>query len=185
MKRKELFYLIAFAAGIALLNSCGSSDKIKESDNQVNINTIVQQPDGTISLKLEKAERYSDIINPSENTAEWNVVVSKSGRYNIWLSTATRDTTDLNYKNKVLVSVQDKRIEARPECDKIVRNSSEVSFPYFRADSYVGSMYIKDTGEFHIQVISEQIMPDDYNKGDVSGKDLAKLLSVSFTPVKR
>ncbi len=65
----------------------------------------MQQPDGTISLQLDKADRYSDIQDPSENTAEWNVVVSKSGRYNVWLSSATRDTTDLNYKSKVLVSV--------------------------------------------------------------------------------
>ena len=30
-------------------------------------------------------------------------VVSKSGRYDVWLSSATIDTTDLKYKNSVLL----------------------------------------------------------------------------------
>lgn len=167
-----------------LLSSCGNTGNTG-SGNDIASNKIKQQPDGTISLQLEEADRYSDMSNPSENTAEWDVVVSKSGRYSVWLSTATRDTTDLNYKNKVLVSVHDARIEGIPAPDKIVRNSSEVSHPYYRADSYIGSMYIKDTGEFHIQVISEQILPKEEYHGDVSGEDISKLLSVSFTPVKR
>jgi len=183
---KKIFYaLILTGAGLGLFSSCGSSDTNTAAENDVTAKKIMQQPDGTISLQLEKADRYSDIQDPSENTAEWNVVVSKSGRYNVWLTSATRDTTDLNYKNKVLVSVHDARIEGVPECDRIVTNSDEVSFPWFRADSFIGSMYIKDTGEFHIQVISEQILPEDAFNGDVSKDDIAKLLSVSFTPVKR
>ncbi len=165
--------------------SCTSSGKETGSVNDFSINKIWQQPDGTISLHLDKADCYSDMLNPSENTAEWDVVVSRSGRYNVWLSSATMDTTDLNYKNKVLISVQDTRIEGLPECDRIVRNSEDVAYPYYRADSFIGSMYIKDTGEFQIQVISEQILPKEKFNGDISGEDLSKLLSVSFTPVKR
>ncbi len=183
--KKIFYFLILSIAGIGLFSSCGSNDTSTADENTVNEKKIMQQPDGTISLQLENADRYSDIQDPSENTAEWNVVVSKSGRYNVWLSSATTDTTDLNYKNKVLVSVQDTRIEGRPAPDKIVKNSNEVSYPWYRADSYIGSMYIKDTGEFHIQVISEQILPEDAFKGDVSKEDISKLLSVSFTPVKR
>jgi hypothetical protein len=183
---KKIYYLLIMTvAGLGLLSSCGNTATRPAAENNISAKKIMQQPDGTISLQLDKADCYSDIKDPSENTAEWNVVVSKSGRYNVWLSSATRDTTDLNYKSKVLVSVQDTRIEGVPACDKIIRNSGEVSFPYFRADSFIGSMYIKDTGEFHIQVISEQILPEDVFKGDVSKEDLSKLLSVSFTPVKR
>lgn len=184
--KKGFYFLSVIVLGLSLLSSCGSSEKKQESDTLANINKIVQQPDGTISLELDKADCYSDMNDPSENTAEWNVVVSKSGRYNVWLSSATRDTTNLNYKNNVLISVQDIRIEGRPECDRIVKNSGEVSYPYYRADSFIGSMYIRDTGEYQIQVISEQILPKEYQKGDVSsGEDVSKLLSVSFTPVKR
>ena len=183
--KKIFYFLFVTIAGFVLLSSCGNSDT-RTAENDVAAKKIMQQPDGTISLQLENADRYSDTQDPSENTAEWNVVVSKSGRYNVWLTSATRDTTDLNYKNKVLVSVHETRIEGVPECDRIVTNSDEVSYPWYRADSFIGSMYIKDTGEFHIQVISEQILPEDAFKGDVSTKeDIAKLLSVSFTPVKR
>lgn len=182
---KRLFYfLIVTITGLGILSSCGNNDT-KTADENATVKKIMQQPDGTISLQLDNADCYSDKQDPSENTAEWNVVVSKSGRYNVWLSSATRDTTDLNYKNKVLVSVHETRIEGRPAPDKIIRNSSEVSYPYYRADSFIGSMYIKDTGEYQIQVISEQILPKDASMGDGSKEDLSKLLSVSFTPVKR
>lgn len=169
----------------SIVASCTSSGRKTDSANDFNINKIWQQPDGTISLHLDKADYYSDMANPSENTAEWDVVVSRSGRYNVWLSSATKDTTALNYKNKVLISVQDTRIEGLPECDRIIRNSEDVAYPYYRADSFIGSMYIRDTGEFQIQVISEQILPKEKFNGDVSGEDLSKFLSVSFTPVKR
>lgn len=183
--RRGFFYLPAIVFVFAIIASCTGSGKRPDSTNGLSINKIWQQPDGTISLHLDKADCYSDVANPSENTAEWDVVVSRSGRYNVWLSSATLDTTDLNYKNKVMISVQDTRIEGLPECDRIVRNSEDVAYPYYRADSFIGSMYIKDTGEFQIQVISEQILPKEKFNGDVSGEDLSKLLSVSFTPVKR
>jgi len=181
--RKSIFAL-TFIAGLSLLYSCSNSTSQTEHRNR-KPDAIVQKEDGTISLNLEKADCYSDMLNPSGNTAEWSVFVSKSGRYNVWLSSATKDTTDLNYKSKVLVSVQDYRIEGRPNCDKIVLDSKDVSYPYFRADSFMGSMYIQDTGVFNVQVISEQILPKVYKGSNVSGADLSKLLSVSFTPEKK
>jgi hypothetical protein len=178
--RKITFLWVVFS-GVCLLCSCGNSGK-KVSENQRDATKIIQGADGTISLKLDKADCYNDMSDPSGNTAEWDVVVSKSGRYNVWISSATKDTTDLKYKHPLLVSVQDTRIEGHPGCDKIISNSRDVDYPYFRADSFVGSMYIQDTGEFNIQVISEKIVPKDYNPGNASGEDLSKLISVSFTP---
>jgi hypothetical protein len=183
MMKKTVYVWIMFAAGMGLLFSCNSG--YRSEKDHISSNTIVQQPDGTISLKLEKADCYSDMVDPSVNTAEWNVMVSKSGRYNVWISSATKDTTDLRYKHAVLVSVQDKRLEALPECDKVIRNSSDVSYPYFRADSFMGSMFIKDPGEYSIQVISEKILPEDHKRSEKSGADISKLISVSFTPVGR
>jgi hypothetical protein len=74
---------------------------IRRIENQIVQNKILQQEDGTISLKVDKADCYQDKVNPSSNTAEWNVRVSKSGRFNVWLSSATKDTTDLKYDNSV------------------------------------------------------------------------------------
>ena len=168
-----------------MLYSCKNTGEQKETDSKLVQNTIKQQDDGTISLKVEKADCYHDIVNPSSNTAEWSVEVSKSGRFNVWLSSATRDTTNLKYKNSVMLSILDNRLEARPACDKIIQNSGDVSYPYFRADSFMGSLYIQDTGTYSFQIISEKILPDNYKKDGSSSSDESKLLSVFLTPIMR
>ena len=183
MRRKicGLFILI----GIMAILSCQNTGENKESKNKTVQNKILQQPDGTISLKVEKADCYQDAVNPSSNTAEWNVKVSKSGRFDVWLSSATKDTTDLKYNNSVMLSILDNRIEAHPACDKIIRNSSDVSYPYFRADSFIGSLYIQDTGLYNIQLISEKIILKDIKKGASADAENSRLLSVFLTPITR
>lgn len=181
MKRNGFLMII----GIVLMYSCSNTGVQKDTNNKVVHNKILQQADGTISLKVDKADCYQDAVNPSSNTAEWSVVVSKSGRFNVWLSSATIDTTDLKYNNSVMLSILDNRIEAHPACDKIIRNSSDVSYPYYRADSFIGSLYIQDTGLFNIQIISEKIIPKDVVKRNSSDVDNSKLLSVFLTPIKR
>jgi hypothetical protein len=182
--RSKIFSLIVIA-GALLLFSCGNSKSSNENRNSLSANTILQQVDGTISLELKKADCYSDKKDPSLNTAEWSVKVLKSGRFNVWLSSATKDTTSLNYHSNVLVSVHDTRISGHPACDKIIRNSSDVSYPYFRADSFMGSLYIQDTGEYNIQVISEKILPENLRSSAFEENDMSKLLSVFFTPESR
>ena len=181
---RKLFVLL-IVGGIALLYSCKNTGEQKETDSKLVQNTIKQQDDGTISLKVEKADCYHDIVNPSSNTAEWSVEVSKSGRFNVWLSSATRDTTNLKYKNSVMLSILDNRLEARPACDKIIQNSGDVSYPYFRADSFMGSLYIQDTGTYNIQIISEKILPQGYMNDESSDTSTSKLLSVFLTPINR
>jgi hypothetical protein len=171
--------------GILLFYSCNNPSQQKEAKTKTIQNRILQQSDGTISLKVDKADCYQDVEHPSSNTAEWNVVVSKSGRFNVWLSSATIDTTDLKYNNSVMLSILDNRIEARPACDKIIRNSGDVTFPYFRADSFIGSLYIQDTGLYNIQIISEKIISRDIKKEESSVSANSKLLSVFLTPASR
>lgn len=182
---KIKFFSLIVIASATLIYSCGNSKNTNVNNNKLSVNTIVQQEDGTISLKIEKADCYSAKGDPSLNTAEWNVKVSKSGRYNVWLSSATKDTTSLNYNSNVFVSVHDTRISCHPVCDKIVRNSSDVLYPYFRADSFMGSMYIQDTGEYYIQVMSEKITPESVHSASIPEEELSKLISVFFTPVTR
>jgi hypothetical protein len=176
---------LLIVGGILLFSSCGNTGEQKVLKEKVVQNKIRQQEDGTISLKVDKADCYQDAVNPSSNTAEWNVVVSKSGRFNVWLSSATKDTTDLKYNNSVKLSILDKRLEVRPACDKIIHNSSDVTYPYFRADSFLGSLYIQDTGLYNVQIISEKILFKDMNKESSSDTENSKLLSVFLTPVTR
>ena len=181
MRRRILGWMLLIV--VALANSCSNTTKQNQDRKLRTENKILQKEDGTISLNLDKADCYSDIVHPSSNTAEWSVVVSKSGRYDVWLSSATKDTNDLHYSNAVMFNIQDKRLEARPECDRIVHNSNEVSYPYFRADSFMGSLYIQDTGLHNVQVISDKILPEDHIYDESSVADYTKLLSVFLTPI--
>jgi len=180
---RRINFVLMLLIGISLLYSCNNTDTINNESMLPSLNKVEQQADGSIQLYVQKAECYSDKVNPSSNTAEWNVFVSKSGRFNVWLSSATIDTTNLEYKNKVMLSVHDNRLEAQPAIDKVIINSSDVNYPYFRADSFMGSLYIQDTGLYAVQIISDKIIPD--NNTDASANEKTRLLSVFLTPAVR
>jgi hypothetical protein len=176
---QKLFLLLA-VVGLGLF-SCKNSGNNVGSENELTQDAVVQQQDGTISLDVKEATTYHDSENPESNTAEWNVIVSKKGRYDVWLSSATRDPGKLAYHNAVMVSIRDNQLEARPSVDKVISNSSEGSYPY-TADSFMGSLFITDTGLFNIQVVSDKILPKD--AGKINHEDEGtKLISVSLTPV--
>lgn len=177
--RTRLIVLLAFAWFV--LFSCKQNGSKKEDEKNVAQTAVTQQQDGTISLAVDKADTYQDTQNPESNTAEWNVLVSKSGRYNVWLSSATKDTTRLEFNSAVMLSVKDDRLEARPSVDKVIHNSSDVSYPYYRADSFLGSLFLQDTGVYSIQLISDKIVPESQNGNNPA--DDTRLLSVSLTPV--
>ncbi len=114
-------------AGLVLLLvwSCGN----KTDFSNVSENAVLQDSDGTFALNMSDAACYSDADNPASNTAEWTVLVSKPGTYKVWLSSATKDTTNLSYINSVKISLLDKLIEVDPEIDRVVLNSGDVSSP--------------------------------------------------------
>jgi hypothetical protein len=181
MKKALFEYLILLVLLTTL--SCGNLGKTKDSHEADN--RILQQNDGTVSLILDKAVRYSDSSNPSNNTADWNVVITTPGRYKVWLSSATKDTSNLRYANTVKISLMDDRLEVNPACDKVVRNSTEVNYPYFRADSYMGSIYFSEPGEYNIQVISEKVLAKMEHSQANSLADDTRLMSVFLTPTTR
>jgi hypothetical protein len=148
-------------------------------------NIILQGEDGTISLKLDKAACYSDITDPASNTAEWEVSISKPGRYKVWLSSATRDTLALKYANSVKIRFLDNQLEVNPICDKVIPNSSDISYPYYRADSYMGSFYIQDPGVYNMQVISEKVLSKEMREQTASLTDTTRLMSVILIPLTR
>lgn len=183
MKRR--IFVLTIICGITLFCACSNATRQNEDKLAGAEKKILQQDDGTISLKVDKADFYSDMVNPSSNTAEWNVVVSKSGRFNVWLSSATIDTTNLKYQNSVMLSFSDNRLEGRPGIDKVFRNSTDVTYPYFRADSYMGSLYIQDTGLYTVQVISDKVVHSIKEPSPQSKAYDTKLLSVKLVPITK
>jgi hypothetical protein len=177
--------LIGYCIGIVMITCWSCSHTGNRSDQKEADNRILQQNDGTVSLIIDKAERYCDVANPSNNTADWSVVISKPGRFKVWLSSATKDTSTLNYAHSVRISLLDDHLEANPACDKIVRNSEDVDYPYFRADSYMGSVYVSEPGEYNIQVISEKIVSKEAESKKALVADDTKLMSVILTPMVR
>jgi hypothetical protein len=90
----------------------------------------------------------------------------------------------LKYRNSVLLSIRDNRLEAVPIVNRVVQNSRDVPRPYYQADSFMGSLYIQDTGVYNIQVISDKVLPVDFKaKGSVADEQ-TKIMSVSLTPAK-
>jgi hypothetical protein len=176
---KKIFTICGLA--VLLAWSCGQ----RSESNNTSVNAILQEADGTLALSMENATCYSDVVNPSSNTAEWNIVVSKPGRFKVWLSSATKDTTDLSYVNSVKITLLDSQLEANPVCDRVVLNSEDVSFPYFRADSYMGSFYVSEPGEYSIQLISEKVRAKEAKNNHLAGADDTKLMSVILSPMTR
>lgn len=182
MERQKLLVIISTFL-ISFCFSCNQKSNNKESGESRN--TISQQEDGSILLKLDEAVCYNDQNNPASNTAEWKFVVPKPGRYNVWLSSATRDTNNLDYSKPVKISLLDNNLERHPECDKIIRNSGEVAYPFFRTDSYMGSFYIQESGEYNIQVISEKVTTKDIlNQSQLLALN-TMLMSILLIPMTR
>jgi hypothetical protein len=180
---RSRFFPIICGVAMVLVCSCGQQriTKItKEAEN-----TIVQQADGTVSLKIDKAVCYSDAVNPTNNTADWNVVISKPGRFKVWLTSATKDTADLSYSSSVKVNILDDHLEVTPAIDKIVQNSGDVPNSYFRADSYVGSFYVSEPGEYNIQVISDKVLAKNTGSKHNPQVDDTMLMSVILAPAIR
>ena len=175
-------YVFLGLASIFLWNCSNVSDK---KDVKVADQLIRQQNDGMISLRLATAGYYNDKTDPSNNTAEWNVVISKPGGYKVWLSSATRDTSNLNYQNMVKVNLPDGQLAVIPGCDKVIPNSSDVTYPYYRADSYMGSVYITEPGEYNIQIISEKARQNTSENQTESISDESKMLGVILSPMTR
>jgi hypothetical protein len=164
-----------------IFSTCTNSNSNHLSDEQ---NIVSQENDGSFHLKIEEASCYSDQDDPSGNTAEWVFVVPNPGSYKVWLSSATTDTLSLNYANTVKISLLDHRLEKIPECDRIVKDSKDVSYPYFRTDSYMGSLYFSESGEYNLQVISEKIVSGGPGQ-IVSSSENTKLMSLILVPNTR
>ncbi len=177
---KRLFFVVGMAAMLGI--SCSHGENSGDAKDG---NLVMQQDNGTVLLQLDKAECYSDETDPSSNTAEWKVAISKAGRYKIWLSSATKDTMNLSYIYKIKVNLQDNQLDIKPEYNKIIQDSDEVQYPYFQADSYMGTFYVPEPGEYVIQIISELVVSQESGSGIAGLSDDIRLMSLVLTPSSR
>jgi hypothetical protein len=178
--KKSLLVLSLGLIVSCIFSTCTNSKGNKLSEEE---SIISQANDGSFHLKLEEASCYSDQDDPSSNTAEWVFVVPNPGSYKVWLSSATTDTVRLNYTSSVKISLLDHFLEKVPECDRIIKDSKDVSYPYFRTDSYMGSLYFPESGEYNLQVISEKIVPG--SEQTISSLEDTKLMSLILVPGTR
>jgi hypothetical protein len=179
---RNILFTLSVLAVTLIIYSCSNSEN-RPGKKAITANEkIKQKNDGTIDLHIEKASCYDDNTNPSGNTAEWTFIVLMPGRYKVWLSSATTDTMDLQYHSKVKISFQDEWLDVKPARDKIVLNAGDVKYPYFRADSYMGTFYIQEPGEYSIQVISEKVIAQSENIKHTPETDHTKLISLFLTP---
>ncbi len=181
-KRKSL--LISFIS-LILIAGWSCSNRESTTDKKPAENRILQGKDGSISLVFDKAACYTDAKNPSNNTADWNIVISEPGRFKVWLSSSTKDTSRLNFPSSVRISLLDNQLEVNPSSNKVVRYSKDVQYPNFRADSYMGSIYVSEPGEYNIQLISEKVIAKNGESHSYSSSDDTKLMSVILTPEKK
>jgi len=148
----------AFVLIIVLASSCGNHSNENYSNQTASY--ITQQEDGTVILDLEKAYVLQDSLHPDMNTAEWSVRIESKGRYELWLSSYTRDTMDLKYEGPVYIHFQDKSIKAESIIgNEIVLDTPGLGDMYFRADSKLGSVYVENPGDYSIQLVGSKVRP--------------------------
>ena len=179
--KTNLFVSVSLAL-IFIWSCTGQKDR---KGAEVAGNAAVQEADGTLSLPLENAVYYSNLEDPSSNTAEWSVAISRAGRYSIWMSSATTDTTDFSYVRSFKINLQDTQIDLKPEDNKIIRNSADVNHPYYRADLKIGNFFFPEPGDYYIQVISDKILAKGQGPGNSQSDDKTRLLSLYLSPVTR
>ena len=179
MRKKSIMLITVLIT--MLFCSCNNQGNTKNIHNAEN--RILQQEDGSVLLKLVEAARYCDASNPSSNTAEWDIEISKPGRYSVWLTSATKDTMNLKYVNPVRICLSDTLLEVKPVGDNIMEDSVDVPSSYFRADSYLGSLLFPKPGEYKIQIISEKVVTDYSSANNIPQTYDTMLMSVHLTPM--
>lgn len=166
---------------ILSLVSC-KDNKGTDGSKPVGSDDRISGRDGGVTLLIENADLMEVDSNPQYNTAEWSFEVKKPGRYDVWLSSITCDTSHLLYADNVTITAGDTRIEKMPVGDEIITDDKSVRSPWFRADSHMGSVFFSEAGEYQIQVISDRVLP---HSSDVSKVDTDKhtlINSLIFKP---
>ena len=124
-----------------------------------------------VVLSIGEAELIEVDDNPQYNTAEWLFKVEKPGRWDVWLSSLTVDTTQLHFAENVIITAGETKLEKKPVSDRIVLGDRSITGPWYRADSHMGSVFFSKPGEYQVQVISDKVEP---HSSDLSQLSIAK-----------
>ena len=150
---------------LALTSCKGNGGSVNNNSGN---NDKTTSREGGVTLLITDADLIQVNSNPQYNTAEWNFTVKSPGRYDVWLSSLTCDTSHLYYKEKVTITAGDNRLEKRPTRDEIVTNDPSVKKPWDRADSHMGSVFFSKPGEYQVQVISDGVVPHSSDLSSLS-----------------
>ncbi|HUW91831.1 MAG TPA: hypothetical protein VMV74_01600 [Bacteroidales bacterium] len=180
---KELLRKTGGIVFIVLLSLVSCKDnKGDDGSKLTGKNDKVTGRDGGITLLIENADLIQVDSNPQYNTAEWSFEVKKPGRYDVWLSSITCDTSHLLYADNVTITAGDSRLEKMPVGDEIVTDDKSVRSPWFRADSHMGSVFFSEPGEYQIQVISDRVLPHSSDPAKVDIDKHTLINSLIFKP---
>ena len=170
---------ILFLVFVALVFSCRNASVQKDARNASGASG---KDDNSVFLKIEDAALVQDETHPDSNTAEWSFKVNQPGRYEVWLSSITRDTMNMGFDSVVIITAGDSRIQKMPVGDDIIAEATDIQAPWFRADSEMGSVFFSKPGEYAIQIISEKVKapPSDLS---VVVKEKTLIKSLILKPV--
>jgi hypothetical protein len=155
---KEFVRRIGVIAILAILSVTGCKDNKSTVVDKTGKNENNVAREGGVTLLITDADLIEVDSNPRYNTAEWNFTVKDAGRYDVWLSSLTCDTSHLRFNDLVTITAGDERIEKKPVGDEIVTDDKSVKQPWYRADSHMGSIFFKEPGTYQVQVISDRVM---------------------------
>lgn len=161
---KTIFMGLVVAVAMTACNDTGSSGKAGKKAKAENTSG---QAEGVV-LRISDAALIQVDSNPQYNTAEWHFTVNKAGRYDVWLSSLTSDTTFLQFADSVIITAGDSRITGRPVGDEIITDDGSVKAPWYRANSHMGSVFFSKPGEYQVQVISDRVEKLSSDLSDLS-----------------
>lgn len=153
------FWMKAVLLGLVIIypmTACNDTGGAGKESMKARAEKSAGQAEG-VTLLISDAALIQIDSNPQYNTAEWHFTVHKAGRYDVWLSSLTCDTTHLNFVDSVVITAGDTRLTGRPVGDEIVTEDMSVKEPWYRADSHMGSIFFSKPGEYQVQVISDRV----------------------------
>lgn len=171
-------FTLAVLFGLSSCNHDGQNSGLIEQGK----NHGAQAGNEGVVLLIADADLIQLENKPQYNTAEWLFRVDKPGRYDVWLSSITLDTTSLNYADDVIITAGETRLAKRPVGDQIITQDKSVSQPWYRADSHMGSVYFSRPGEYPIQVISDKVEAHTADLSQISQDEQILINSVILKP---
>jgi hypothetical protein len=162
------------------LSSCNNDNQNSNSGNGRNEADDVKRD--SIVLSIAEAELIEVDDKPQYNTAEWLFTVDKPGRYDVWLSSLTVDTTKLQFGDDVIITAGETKLEKKPVSDLVVTEDNSIKEPWYRADSHMGSVFFSKPGEYQVQVISDKVGPYISDLSNLSVTEHTLINSVILKP---